>query len=232
MNVLIVGGSNDIGINLALYLKKKYNYNVIVTYNNHKKEYDDIEFIKCDIRSELDINNVFDYVINKYGKIDLLINMAAIYYDDEFLNLTKRNFMDVLEVNLVGTFLVCQTYVKYFNDGLIINIGSTDGIDTYNKYNILYATSKAAVINMTKSISLATSNKVLCLCPNWIDSESTRMADKGYIDSELKRIKQSRLISIHEFNESIIKIIDMKLPTGSIIRLDIKGDKIWIEKMQ
>ena len=231
MNVLIVGGSSDVGISLAKHLNDVGN-NVIVTYNNHKKEVDNIEFIKCDIREENSIEDTIKYVINKYNKIDLLINMAAVYYDDEFINLPKDKFMEVLEVNLVGTFLVCQIYSKYINDGMVINIGSTDGIDTFNEYNIFYAASKAGLINMTKSISLVTSNKVICLCPNWLDSASTNEANSNYIKSELERIGQARLITLDEFNWAIDKIINDKIDSGSIIRLDIKGDKLWIEKMQ
>ena len=231
MNVLIIGGSSDIGLTLAKYLDN-IGFNVIATYNNHKCNDSSIEYIKCDITKEIDIDNTFKYVIEKYHKIDVLINMAAIYNDDEITNLTKDDFMKVLEVNLVGTFLTIKTYQKYFNDGLIINIGSTDGIDTYNEYNITYATSKTALINMTKSLSLATTNKVICLCPNWLDSNSTNKTDKTYLDNELKRIGQTRLITLDEFNKSVEKIIKENIPTGSIIRLDIKGDKVCLEKMQ
>ena len=62
-----------------------------------------------------------------------------------------------------------KIYSKYISDGIIINMSSTDGIDTYNKYNTFYSSSKAAIINLSKSISLNTSNKVLCICHNWCD---------------------------------------------------------------
>lgn len=230
MNVLIVGGSSDIGNELALFFLNK-GYNVISTYNSHKFVLDGIDTIKCDVRVEKSIEEVIKYGIDKLGRIDILINMNAIYMDNYFLDKSKKEFMDVLEVNLVGTFLCNKIYSRYIDDGMIINISSTDGIDTYNEYNIDYAASKAGIINITKSISRCTNNKLLCICPNWIDSNSTRDMDKNYLDSELKRIKQDRLISISELCNSIYEIINMNNDSGDIYRIDIRDGKLWIEKM-
>ena len=229
MKVLILGGSSDIGISLAKYFYNLGN-TVIVTYNMHECNIDGIECIHLDIRDENEIESTIKYVINKYGKIDLLINMAAISYDNLFLDSTKEEFMNVLETNLVGSFLSSQVYSKYTYDGIILNVASTDGIDTYNKYNMLYSASKAGVINMSRSMALGTNNKVLCICPNWIDSESTRGMDKNYLNSELNRIGQNRLITMDEVNESISKIIN-DYQSGDVVRIDIKGDKLWIEKV-
>ena len=231
MNILIVGGSSDIGLNLAKYLKDN-NYNVIATYNEHEFNISGITSLKCNLLEEKDIEKTIKYVNDKYGRIDVLINMAAIYYDDEFLNLTKEELMNAFEVNLVGAFLMCQAYERNTQNGMVINIGSTDGIDTFNEYNIIYSMTKAALINMTKSISMASQNRIYCLCPNWIDSDSTKKTDKTYLLNELKRINQSRLITKEEFNETINNIINNKnIETGSIIRLDVKEDELWIEKI-
>lgn len=230
MNVLIVGGSSDIGKELALFFLDK-RYNVISTYNNNKFVLDGIDIIKCDVRDENSIEEVIKYGKDKFGRIDILINMSAIYMDNYYLDKSKKEFMDVLEVNLVGTFLCNKIYSKYIDDGMIINISSTDGIDTYNEYNIDYAASKAGIINITKSISKCTNNKLLCICPNWIDSDSTRDMDKSYLDSELKRIKQDRLISISELCNGIYEIINMNNNSGDIYRIDIRDGKLWIERM-
>ena len=203
-NILIFGGSSDIGISLANYLKHIGN-NVMVTYYKHKVS--DIESMKCDIRNEIEIENTFKYFLDKYKKIDIIINMAAISLDNQLLDITKEDMMDVLEVNLVGSFLTSKIYSKYIADGMIVNISSTDGIDTYNEYNMPYSISKAAMLFMSKNISMCTSNKVICICPNWIDSDSTRNIDEYYLDNELKRINQSRLITKDELNESIYKIV-------------------------
>lgn len=228
MNVLIIGGSSDIGINLAnLFIKN--NYNVISTYNNHKFNLDNVDIVKCDVRKESDIDNVIRYGIDKYKRIDILINLAAINIDNSFLDKTKEEFMNVLEVNLVGTFLCNKIYSKYIDNGMIINVSSSDGIDTYYEYGIDYAASKAGVINISKNISNCTNNKILCICPNWIDSNSTRSMNKEYLDSELKRIKQDRLITLDELSNSIYKIINMDNKSGSVYRIDIREGNLWIE---
>ncbi len=228
--VLIIGGSTDIGISLAKYLIKK-DYEVLLTYNKNKIIDEDFTTIKCDVTSESSIEDTIKYAINLFGNIDILINMAAISLDNSFLNKTKEEFLSVLTVNLVGTFLTNQIYSRYIDNGLIINISSTDGIDTFSKYNIDYSASKAGIINMTKSISMSTTNKVLCVCPNWIDSYTTNSMNKDYLLSELKRIKQDRLIKIDEFTRSMYEIINTNYDTGSIIRMDIKDGNLWLKKI-
>ena len=230
MNVLIIGGSSDIGIELSkLFILK--GYNVVSTYNSHEFKLDGVDTIKCDIRNEWEIESTIKYCIDKYEKVDILINMASISMDNYFLDKSKEEFMRVLEVNLVGTFLCNKIYSKYIDDGIIVNIGSTDGIDTYNEYDMDYAASKAGIINITKSISRCTNNKVLCICPNWIDSNTTKDMDNDYLISELKRIGQGRLISIDEVCGSIFNIINMDNKSGTIYRIDIREDKLWIEEM-
>lgn len=229
--VLIIGGNCDIGRKLCDYFLNK-DYQVVVGYHKNDYEYDKrIKYIKCDVINELDVDNIIRNTKEMYGKISMIVNMAAIYMDNSFLDKTKEEFMKVLEVNLVGTFLCNQIYSKYIDDGFIVNIASTDGIDTYSQYSIDYSASKAGIINMSKSISLGTSNKVICICPNWIDSSSTRSMNKEYLDSELVRIGQSRLIKIEEFVLAFDKIINSEFKSGDIFRVDIKGDKLWVEKM-
>lgn len=229
-SILIVGGSSDIGINLATYFK--YNgYNVLVGYYKNKIDILGIDSYKCDVRLEEDIVNIIEYGKSLYGKIDVLINLASINMDNSYLNKTKSEFMNVLEVNLVGMFLCNQIYSRYFSDGLIINMSSTDGIDTYSEYSIDYSVSKAGIICMSKNISMCTNNRVICLCPNWIDSDSTRGMDDVYLKNELKRIGQSRLLKIDEIIKVIDDTINFKYDSGSVIRIDIKDDKLWIERM-
>jgi len=229
-SVLIIGGSSDIGINLAKYFIS-LDYNVLIGYNTRKIEIDGIKSVKCDVRIEEDIENIIKLGIDMFGNIDMLINLACISRDNSFLNKTKKEFMDVLEVNLVGTFLCCQIYSRYIDNGQIINMSSTDGIDTYSQYSMDYSASKAGIINISKSMSISTNNKILCVCPNWIDSDSTRSMNYEYLDSELKRINQSRLITVDELIDSIDKIINSDSNSGDIFKIDIRDDKLWIERI-
>lgn len=230
-SVLIIGGNCDIGRCLSNYFLDR-NYNVVVGYHNDSNKYNDrVKYIKCDVTDINSIDNTIKSIKEWYGNIDIIINLACTYMDNSFLNKTKEEFMKVLEVNLVGTFLCNQIYSRYIDDGLIINVASTDGIDTYSQYSIDYSASKAGIINLSKSISLGTNNKILCICPNWIDNDSTNSMNKEYLLSELKRIGQSRLITLDEFILGFDKIINSENNSGDIFRIDIKGDRLWVEKM-
>ena len=156
---------------------------------------------------------------NKYGKIDYLVNNAAISLDNYLFDKTKEEFMKVLETNVVGTFLM----IKYFDsivDGYIFNMSSTDGIDTGSIYSIDYNASKSGINSLTKTFSLASSNKIISICPNWVDTDSTNNMDKDYLDSELKRIKQDKLISEITIPKVIDDCIKNNISSGSIIRIE------------
>lgn len=229
--VLIIGGMCDIGKYLANYYIDK-GYKVVVGYNRNFDRYNEfVDYIKCDVTKYDDIDNIIKYTIDKYKNIDVLVNLACIYMDNCFLNKTKDEFMRVLEVNLVGTFLCSQIYSRYIDNGLIVNMSSTDGIDTGSQYSIDYSASKAGIISISKNMAMGTKNKILCICPNWIDTFSTREMDNDYLLSELKRIGQSRLITKKEFVSCYDKIVSNEFNSGDIFRIDIKGDKLWVEKM-
>ncbi len=214
--MLVTGASRGIGRTIANYFSN-LGVNVISTYYSNK--IDDGYYL--DLSNESSISELANTIKAKYGKIDYLINNAAISLDSYLFDKTKEEFMKVLEVNVVGTFLV----MKYFDsivDGYIINISSTDGIDTGSIYSIDYNASKAAINSLTKTFSLESKNKIIGICPNWVDSESTNNMDKAYLDSELERINQDKLIKEDTIPQVIDKCLKEGIETGSIIR--IEGD--------
>lgn len=70
------------------------------------------------------------------------------------------------------------------------------------------------------------SNKYLCIAPNWINTRSTREIDKTFLNNELKRIGQTRLIEINELINTISEIIN-NFESGSCYRIDVKDEKLW-----
>lgn len=231
--ILITGAYRGIGKYLALKFAS-LGANIILTYHNHEeltkklqeeikeKHLVDVDCVYLDLCQEKSISNLYNYVNKKYDKIDILINNAALSIDDFILDKKKEDFMKVLETNVVGTFLM----MKYFDsivDGYIFNMSSTDGIDTGSMYSIDYNASKASINVLTKTFSLYSKNKIISICPNWVDTESTREMDKNYLDSELKRIKQSKLINISTIFDTINKCLNCDIASGSIIM--IEGEK-------
>lgn len=229
--VLITSGYNGIGRELVIGFVKNH-AKVIVTYHNHygetldlvneiKKEYDSlIDIYYLDLCKEECIIDLYNYVNNKYGKLDILINNASLSMDSYYLDKTKNEFMKVLETNVVGTFLMIKYFNNLMNKGYIFNISSTDGIDTGNVYSIDYNVSKAGINMLTKTIALDNPNKIYSICPNWVDTESTRSMDKDYLDSELKRVGQNKLIKPQKIFEVINNCIDNNFESGSIIRIE------------
>lgn len=225
---LITGVSKGLGSTLA-YELACFGYDIIGTYNKDidsvlklKNRIDKIgvkfDYYKLDLNDTNSTNNFIKTVKDNYGRIDLLINNAALSLDNDFIYKTKDEFMKVLEVNLVGPFLLIQGLCSIMNDGVIINISSTDGINTYSTYNIDYSASKAGLINLTKSLSLALDNiRVYCICPNWMNTDAIREMNPDYLKDEMKRIGQKELIEPKLIADKIIKLIDSKLESGSII---------------
>ena len=227
--VIITGCSKGIGKSIAKRMATN-GYDIIGTYNNSldeiKKLKNDIEkkgvkfdYYKLDLLVDKNINKFLATIDKKYKKIDILINNAAISIDDELDNKTSDDFLDVLKVNLVGPF----SLIKGLNGKLdtVINIASTDGINTYSKLNIDYSASKAGLINLTKSLSLALPNiKIVAICPNWVDTESIKEMNQDYLKKEMKRIGQNKLINKEEISKKIIEIINSDIKSGEIIVME------------
>ena len=233
MNCLITGASIGIGHSLALKLAS-LGYNLLLTYysndilcSNLKKEIEEKYKVKCiikkcDLKNEQEIRDVVLTFKNELGKMDILVNNASYSSDNLFMEKTKQEFMDVLEVNLIGTFLISQYSIPIMNkQGIIINMASTDGIDTYSIYNTDYAVSKAGIIQLTKSMSLIFNDlKTVAIAPNWVSTESTLSMNQEYLEEELKRIGQKKLIDIEKVVDNIIKVInDNNVRSGEVIKI-------------
>lgn len=230
--MLITGCNRGIGKEIVNYFAN-LGVNIIMTYHNKKEDtikleneikdkyHINIESYYLDLSSEESVNNLYNEISKKYKKIDYLINNASLSLDNDIFNKTHDEFMKVLEVNVVGTFLM----MKYFDkivDGYIFNMSSTDGIDTGSIYSIDYNASKAGINMITKTFSMASTNKIIGICPNWVDTISTKEMDSNYLQSELERIGQTKLISAKTIPKVIDDCIRNDTVTGTIIR--IEGD--------
>ena len=170
--ILVTGASRGIGLCLCNLLTE-YGAKVIGIYNETKIKNVLFDAYKCDISSELEIKKLFKYIKNKYGTLNVLVNLAALCLDNDLYDKTKKEFMKVLEVNLVGTFLMCKEASLLMNKGVIVNMSSTDALDTFSTYSMDYAASKAGIENLTKNLALRLPNLKICaLAPNWVNTET------------------------------------------------------------
>lgn len=229
--VLITGATSSIGRSIALEFAKK-KYDIIIHYNKNYNEAEEIKneiekigvnaFIyKADISNETEVNNMFAFISSKYLKIDILINNAALSIDDNIISISKNDFMKVLEVNIFGTFLVTRCALNYMNNGIIVNISSTDSIDTYNEYNVNYSVSKASINLLTKIFASFYPNiKVLGLMPLWVNTKSVREMNPEFLEKELLRTGQTRLLEPIEVASKVIDLVESNTLSGSIIRME------------
>lgn len=221
--ILITGASSGIGRTL-LQIMRQYKAKVIGIYNNNYIDEDD--YYKCDIKKEKDIKNLFKMIKKKYHKIDVLVNLAAYYQDNDMYDKTKKEFMDVLEVNLVGTFLMCKYASSLMDFGVIVNMSSTDATDTYNPLSMDYCASKAGIENLTKTLAMRLKNiRVCALAPNYVNTESVMAMEPEFLKSELERIGQQELLRKEDVALKIMEIIiNSDFVSGSVVRMDGKDE--------
>ncbi len=151
----ITGGTTGIGREIVLTLAKE-GFNVCVNCRKDPNEFEDLKkdieknnvichFSKGDVAKYEDAENMVKEIIEKFGKIDVLVNNAGITKDNLLMRMKKEDFEDVINVNLVGTFNITKCVVPYMmkkKSGRIINMASVVGISG-NAGQANYAASKA-----------------------------------------------------------------------------------------
>lgn len=235
--VLVTGSS--MGLGKCIIEKFASNgYNTIITYLNHESEaieFNDYIINKYNVKSvayKLDLSDLENIeslskmIINTFGNIDVLVNNASICLDTTFEDKTKENFMKILEVNLVGTFLMSKTFGSLMFDnkkGSIINISSNNAIDSYYVESLDYDASKAGVINLSHNLANKFSPyvRVNTVCPGWINTDMNKNMSEQFKKDEENKILLNRFADVEEIanlvyflssdeasyiNDSVIKI--------------------------
>ncbi len=213
MKAIVTGGCKGLGLSFVKELVNR-GYQVYALYNTSKPlSGDNIISLHCDITNEEEIINTIP------DNIDLLINNAGIALDNLYQDKTKEEFMKVLEVNLVGTFLMTKhTIPKLTNNGIVINISSNNSLDNNSIYSMDYDASKAGINLLTKDFALADSHKFVSICPGWINTEEVQKMDPHYVEQEMQKVNQTKIIDPDLLVKKILDDINT-YPSGSIIEI-------------
>ena len=175
--VVITGATRGIGYAIAEELEKE-NIVVSIGRKKHKKEAPGI-FLRCDVTDENEVKRCINEIIQRFNKIDVLINSAGVMFFNELINVSDKEFDETFSVNVKGVFLMCKEVLPYMRrqrEGYIINISSVRGITSAPGKGI-YSASKFAVRALTETILLENRDyniKATSICPGVIWTESTK----------------------------------------------------------
>jgi len=159
---IITGGSNGIGwetVNVFLREGAKVaiaDYNIDITEEKRNaiaKYGDSVRFFQVNVANPESVKKMATAVLEKFGKVDILINNAGITRDALLTKMDVEDFQAVIDVNLKGVFLCTQAIVPFMIDqgyGRIISTSSVSGVYG-NPGQTNYAATKAGLIGMTKS---------------------------------------------------------------------------------
>ena len=204
---LITGASGGIGGELARTFANA-GYDLALTYNTNQSAVDTlvsqikdkyhVEAIayQVDLSKDSDIERIVTDICRDYGRVDVLINNAAMSIDRLFGEKTSTEFRQTLDVNVVGVF----TLSRYIGDmmhgaksGSIINISSTNGINTYYPMCVDYDASKSALISLSHNLAIqyAPYVRVNVVAPGFIGTR----AELDAMDAEFIAAEQEKILT-------------------------------------
>ena len=152
-NILITGGSDGLGKAIAKELSKDNNVFIVSNNENKLKETSSELGCKCFVCDVTDFNRVQE-VVNAIGAVDVLVNCAGLWIQDELDDNDYERIRKVIEVNLLGVIncsKACIPSMKNSKKGLIININSQAGIN-HKAERVVYNASKWGVTGFSKSL--------------------------------------------------------------------------------
>jgi 3-oxoacyl-[acyl-carrier protein] reductase len=237
--VLITGGAKGIGKAIAEIMASS-SYDVVINYRSSKDEADKLKdelvskynvnvlTYQADVSSEEEVDKMVSYIEDKLGGVDILVNNAAVDLSNMFHEKKIEDFKKTLDINVIGAFIVSKRVYKHMLDnkwGRIINISSTNGINTYYPMCLEYDASKAALNSLTHNLALqfAPYINVNAVAPGFIGTESEL---DGYDEEFLKLEQEKILVGRYGDPKEVAKVVkflasdDASYINNTIIRVD------------
>lgn len=221
--VLITGASSKIcqsSINKFL----DNGYQVITTYYKNKIDIENVTSYYLDIKDEASVKSLISNIKNDFGTIDILINNIGICKDSSLEEKSIEDFKNIIDVNLTGTFMLTKHIKEVMNNGSILNITSTNGIDTYYPESVDYDASKAGVISLTHNFAkaYAPNIRVNALALGWVNTDMNKDMFDEFKKQEEEKILLKRFATPEEIANVIyfISSDEASYINNSIIRVD------------
>lgn len=237
--VLVTGGAQGIGKAIVLELAKNH-YDVVINYltsnkaatlleEEIKKNYNvRVMTIQADVSKEEEVDAMISLIEKKWGGVDILINNAAVDLSNLFHLKTADEFRKTLDVNVVGAFNCSKRVYRHMLDqeyGRIINISSTNGINTYYPMCIDYDASKAALISLTHNLAFEYGPyiNVNAIAPGFIGTDNEL---DGYDEEFLKEEQEKIMVNRYGKPEEVAYLVKFLISdeanfiNNTIIRID------------
>lgn len=213
--VVITGGTKGIGYGIAMAFARCH-ANVVIS-SRHQSDCDRVEReikalggfaegICADVRRTTDIEKLIRGAVMTFGGIDVLVNCAGAAVTRKILDLTEEEYNMVMDTNLKSVLFASKAAAeemrKSGKGGRIIQIASIGGVKGSNGLSV-YGASKAAVINLTKTMAIEWSRygiQTNAICPGYVvtDINRAQFEDERFKEKELKKIPQRRLGTVDE----------------------------------
>ena len=235
---LVTGSSRGIGKAIVTDFAEK-GYNVVINYRKEESDANKLKeelenkyniqalTIKANVSSEQEVKNMVQQIVDRFGKIDVLVNNAGIAIDKEFEDRTVEDWQITLSTNLIAPFLVSRYVGNEMlknKKGKIINISSTNGINAFFPTSIDYDASKAALINLTHNLAIqfAPDINVNCVAPGWVNTDMNKELPKELIEEETSKIKKRRFAEPSEVAKIVTFLAsdDADFINDEVIKID------------
>lgn len=233
--IIVTGASRGIGREIAKTLARE-GHTVIANYNKSEKEAQklkkelkeenkEIDIYKANIANEEEVQEMIKHIIKKYKKIDVLINNAGIDKIQLVTEVTKKDWDEIINTNLYGTFYISQQAAKNMiqnKQGKIINISSIWG-QIGASMEVVYSISKAGVDGLTKALAkeLGPSGiQVNSIAPGFIKTEMNSSFNEQEINEIKDKIPLQKLGECTDIARCVKWLIEDNYVTGQVIAIN------------
>lgn len=231
---LVTGASRGIGKACAIELAKA-GCDVVITYAGNSEAAEktveelkalgvNAESYKFDVSNQAEVDEAIAKIIEKHGRIDVLLNNAGITRDDLFIRMDAEKWNAVINTNLNSAFYVTKPVVKLMmkqRSGAIVNTSSVVGLYG-NPGQANYSAAKAGIIGFTKSLAKELGSRgirVNAVCPGFIATDMTKNLPN--IDEYLKAISLRRLGEAEDIAKAVkFLALDADYITGQALEVD------------
>jgi len=232
---LITGASGGLGRALSLRFAEG-GFAVAVNYFQSKKAAEDVvseiisrggeaEPFLCDVRSSDNVKNMIDRIAARWGKIDVLINNAAMNIDNLLIRTGKDDWEGIISTNLSGSFYTIRAVSKYMmkkKQGHIINVSSLVGLKGHAG-QCAYSSAKAGLIGLTKSAALELGRfniQVNAILPGFMKTAMTESLPEQDVDSIINANILRKEQDVNEVAEFVYHLSNMTQVSGQVFNTD------------